>query len=74
VFRVCLSGSVAAIEDVYKPVGDTACCRAAAVSGSGVLDGLPVLIAQLAESFAWWHGCVRPDFCVALRNFDSSLA
>jgi len=73
-FPFSLSGSGAAIDAVCKPDGDTAFCRAAAVSRSAVVDGLPMLIAQGAESFAWWHGCERPDCSVSLRNIESSLA
>ena len=67
-----LSGAGAAIDAVYKPDGDTAFCRAAAVTRSAV-DGLPMLIAQGAESFAWWHGCERPDCSSALKNIEQKL-
>ena len=69
-FELC--GAGAAIDAVYKPDGDTAFCRAAAVSRSAV-DGLPMLIAQGAESFAWWHGCARPDCSSALKSIEQQL-
>jgi len=67
-----LSGAGAAIDAVYKPDGDTAFCRAASATRSSV-DGLPMLIAQGAESFAWWHGCERPNCSSALRNIEQQL-
>ena len=67
-----LSGAGIAVDAVYRPDGDTAFCRAASVSRDAV-DGLPMLIAQGAESFAWWHGCERPDCNKALRAIESSL-
>jgi len=71
-FPFTLSGAGAAIDAVYKPDGDTAFCRAASATRSAV-DGLPMLIAQGAESFAWWHGCPRPDCSSALKNIEQQL-
>ncbi|ATX78906.1 shikimate dehydrogenase [Mariprofundus aestuarium] len=71
-FPFALSGAGAAIDAVYKPDGDTAFCRAAEGSRSAV-DGLPMLIAQGAESFAWWHGCTRPNCISALSSIEKHL-
>ena len=71
-FPFVLCGDGAAIDAVYRPDGDTAFCRAASVSRS-VVDGLPMLIAQGAESFAWWHGCKRPDCRQALQMMEQIL-
>lgn len=71
-FPFALSGAGAAIDAVYKPDGDTAFCRAASATRSAV-DGLPMLIAQGAESFAWWHDCARPDCSSALKSIEQQL-
>jgi shikimate dehydrogenase len=67
-----LGGEGVAIDAVYKPDGNTAFCRAAQPARNSV-DGLPMLIAQGAESFAWWHGCARPALIGTLRNIEMSL-
>jgi len=68
-FPFVLSGAGMAIDAVYKPDGHTAFCRASEGTRSAV-DGLPMLIAQGAESFAWWHGCSRPNCSSALNSIE----
>lgn len=65
------AGSGVAIDAVYTPDAQTAFVKAAA--GRVVTDGLPMLIAQGAEAFAWWHGCERPDCSLALRSIEQQL-
>jgi len=66
------AGHGVAIDAVYKPDGQTAFVRAAAAT-RGVVDGLPMLIAQGAEAFAWWHACKRPDCSAALSQIEQLL-
>jgi len=67
------AGAGAAIDAVYRPDGLTAFCLAAAKAGRTAVDGLPMLIAQGAASFAWWHDCPPPDCSVILRRIESRL-
>ena len=71
-FPFLLGGEGVAVDAVYKPDGDTPFRRATKVSRSSV-DGLPMLIAQGAEAFAWWHGCERPDLGKALHHIEKHL-
>jgi len=66
------AGQGVAIDAVYKPDGRTAFALAASVSRYTV-DGLPMLIAQGAEAFAWWHDCSRPDCFEALNGIEQLL-
>jgi shikimate dehydrogenase len=72
-FPFALSGNGAAIDAVYRADGRTAFCRAASAAGRYAVDGLPMLIAQGAASFAWWHGCDRPDYRLALQWMEHQL-
>ncbi|HEX6132069.1 MAG TPA: hypothetical protein VF044_10075, partial [Actinomycetota bacterium] len=45
---------------VDLPYPDSATARAARAAGAEVLDGLDVLVAQGAESFALWTGVAAP--------------
>jgi shikimate dehydrogenase len=72
-FPFALSGNGAAIDAVYRADGRTAFCRAASAAGRYAVDGLPMLIAQGAASFAWWHGCGRPDYHLALQWMEHQL-
>ena len=73
VFPFSLSGNGAAIDVVYRADGITAFCHAASAAGRQVIDGLPMLIAQGAASFAWWHDCKRPDYRLALQWMEQQL-
>jgi len=66
------AGHGVAIDVVYKPDGQTAFVRAASAT-RGVVDGLPMLIAQGAEAFAWWHEIKRPDCSLALNQIEQQL-
>ncbi|MGZ8413772.1 MAG: shikimate dehydrogenase family protein [Gemmatirosa sp.] len=55
----CLAPSADVFDLVYRP-GETAWVRAARARGHRAADGLPILIAQGAASFARWFG-VAPD-------------
>lgn len=72
-FPFTLSGNGAAIDAVYRTDGKTAFCRAASAAGRQAVDGLPMLIAQGAASFAWWHGCEQPDYRLALQWMEQQL-
>ncbi len=72
-FPFTLSGQGAAIDAVYKPDGQTAFTVAASQAGCLCVDGLPMLIAQGAAAFAWWHGCHHPDSSEALRYMQLYL-
>ncbi len=72
-FPFTLSGEGVAIDVVYQPDGETAFCKASRESSRIAVDGLPMLIAQGAEAFAWWHGCERPGLMHTLRNVEKQL-
>lgn len=72
-FPFNLSGQGVAIDAVYRPDGGTAFVEAANKTGRLGVDGLPMLIAQGAVAFAWWHGCKRPDNNAALRTMQQHL-
>jgi len=72
-FPFSLAGSGAAIDVVYRPDGQTAFIAAASQTGRACVDGLPMLIAQGAASFAWWHGCDSPDCSQSLRYMQHHL-
>ncbi len=56
VFPFALGGKGVALDAVYAPDGQTPFVLAARMGGRKVVDGLPMLVAQGAASFAWWHG------------------
>lgn len=58
-FPFAVPGNGFAVDVVYRPAGKTAFLDVCA-DRVGV-DGLPMLIAQGAESFAWWHQGEMPD-------------
>lgn len=72
-FPFILRGSGSAIDAVYQPDGGTAFVRSATDSGRLCVDGLPMLIAQGAASFAWWHHCDSPDCSRTLRYMQQHL-
>jgi len=61
------------MDAVYKPSGQTAFIRAAALSERQLTDGLPMLIAQGAKSFTNWHPQQTPDILDALAWMESKL-
>lgn len=65
------AGGGAAIDAVYRPDGDTAFL--AATAGRQSVDGLPMLVAQGAASFAWWHDTAWPDCKRALDWMEKRL-
>jgi len=69
-FPFSLAGSGVCVDAVYSPSGKTAFTRA---STGLCVDGLPMLIAQGAESFAWWHDGKKPDRVAALCWMESHL-
>ncbi|MDX8406188.1 MAG: shikimate dehydrogenase [Mariprofundus sp.] len=72
-FPFSLAGVGAAIDAVYRPDGATPFCLAARKGGRVAVDGLPMLIAQGAASFAWWHDCLLPDCSRVLRHIENRL-
>jgi len=72
-FPFTLSGTGAAIDAVYRPDGRTAFVESASQTGRLCVDGLPMLIAQGAASFAWWHDCDSPDCSRTLRYMQKYL-
>lgn len=72
-FPFPLCGDGAAIDAVYRPDGDTAFCQTAREAGRKAVDGLPMLIAQGAVAFAWWHGCMLPDCRTTLSRVEAHL-
>ncbi len=72
-FPFSLCGDGAAIDAVYRADGNTAFTAAAGMAGRLCADGLPMLVAQGAASFAWWRGCQAPDCRQALTWMEQSL-
>jgi len=72
-FPFVLSGDGVAVDAVYRPNGKTVFVKAAVLGGRLAVDGLPMLIAQGAASFAWWHDCDAPDFSQALHEMQGKL-
>jgi len=54
-FPFAIGGIGAALDAVYCPDGRTPFVEAASQGGRRVVDGLPMLLAQGAASFQWWH-------------------
>jgi len=73
IFPFTLSGEGIAMDAVYRPDGNTAFVAAAALAGRSGVDGLPMLVAQGAASFAWWHDCDAPDVAQALQYMQRHL-
>lgn len=63
----------AAMDAVYRPDGKTAFLAAVSGSGRQAVDGLPMLIAQGAAAFAWWHDCDWPDCSSSLGWIEQQL-
>ncbi len=72
-FPFILSGQGVAIDAVYRPDGRTAFVDAASKVGRVSVDGLPMLIAQGAAAFAWWHTCDRPNIGETLQYMQQYL-
>jgi len=72
-FPFSLSGQGVAIDAVYRRDGETAFVEAASKAGRLCVDGLPMLIAQGAAAFAWWHGCGGPDNSATLSYMQQHL-
>jgi len=73
VFPFQISGQGWLMDAVYKPSGKTAFVHAAALSERCVTDGLPMLVAQGAKSFANWHPQQTPDILDALAWMETKL-
>ncbi|MFQ5344420.1 MAG: shikimate dehydrogenase family protein [Mariprofundus sp.] len=72
-FPFVLSGNGVAIDAVYRPDGKTAFVEAASQAGRLSVDGLPMLIAQGAAAFSWWHDCDKPDCSQTLAYMQQYL-
>ncbi len=55
VFPFHIAGDGIAVDVVYTPSGETPFVLAARSGGRRAVDGLPMLLAQGAASFDWWH-------------------
>jgi len=71
-FPFRLAGQGIAVDAVYRPDGRTPFVEAAHRAGLKAMDGLPLLLAQGAASFHYWHG-VSPDYLSALRWLEDRL-
>ncbi len=67
-----LSGAGVAVDVVYSPDGETPFLAEAGKAGRATMDGLPMLVAQGAESFRFWHHKL-PDRLDALRWLEVKL-
>ena len=72
-FPFQLSGRGVAFDAVYRPNGETAFTHVASQSGRLSSDGLPMLVAQGAASFSWWHNCPRPNIQQTLSAMQQHL-
>jgi shikimate dehydrogenase len=72
-FTFTLQGEGVAIDTVYAPRGLTPFCDAAMRVGRQAVDGLPMLVAQGAESFAFWYPDKHPDRLATLRWLEHRL-
>lgn len=71
-FPFAIGGEGVALDAVYAPDGRTPFVLAAQRGGRRVIDGLPMLLAQGAASFDWWHG-VRPDVASVMTWLEERL-
>jgi len=71
-FPFHLSGGGVALDVVYTQDGHTAFVCAAGKGGYKAMDGLPMLLAQGATSFCYWHG-IEPARMSALRWLEVRL-
>jgi len=71
-FPFPLAGEGVAVDAVYRPDGQTLFVRAAKHAGLRAVDGLPMLMAQGAASFSFWHGQC-PDLLATLRWMEDRL-
>jgi len=71
-FPFAIDGKGVALDAVYSPDGQTPFVRAAVRGGRRVVDGLPMLLAQGAASFDWWHG-IRPDVASVMTWVEERL-
>jgi len=67
-----LRGHGLAMDAVYRPDGKTPFVTAARHGGRRAVDGLPMLVAQGAASFRFWHG-EKPDWHEALHWLEERL-
>ncbi|HKJ83137.1 MAG TPA: shikimate dehydrogenase [Mariprofundaceae bacterium] len=67
-----LHGHGLAMDAVYRPDGKTPFVTAACHGGRRAVDGLPMLVAQGAASFRFWHG-EKPDWHEALHWLEERL-
>jgi len=72
VFPFEIGGEGVALDVVYKEDGRTPFVLAARKGGRRVIDGLPMLLAQGAASFNWWHG-VHPDVADVMTWLEARL-
>jgi len=71
-FPFPLAGEGVVIDAVYRPDGLTLFVQAARRAGLRAVDGLPMLVAQGAASFSFWHG-QHPDLLTALQWVEDRL-
>ncbi|MDQ7011070.1 MAG: shikimate dehydrogenase [Mariprofundaceae bacterium] len=72
-FPFALAGGGLAVDAVYTRDGVTPFGAAATQAGRKAVDGLPMLIAQGAASFAYWHTDTAPDRISALQWIGQRL-
>lgn len=72
-FPFSIAGEGVAMDAVYRPDGATPFCEAARSAGRQAVDGLPMLIAQGAEAFAWWFDGRQPDWLETLQWMEGRL-
>jgi shikimate dehydrogenase len=70
-FPFHIAGKGWAMDAVYKPSGQTA--FGDMIEARQFVDGLPMLVAQGAKSFAIWHPCSKPDILSALTWMENKL-
>lgn len=71
-FPFHLTGGAVALDAVYTQDGSTVFSSAAKHAGHRVMDGLPMLLAQGAASFFYWHQ-IEPARTPALRWLEARL-
>jgi len=71
-FPFPLAGEGVAVDAVYRPDGQTLFVQAARRAGLRAVDGLPMLMAQGAASFSFWHD-QHPDLLAALKWVEDRL-